>query len=36
MLLALQLIANRDCVWLLRRWEAVDLGATSKHDFSRG
>ena len=26
MLLALQLIANRDCVWLPRRWEAVDLG----------
>jgi hypothetical protein len=25
-LLALQLIANRDCVWLPRRWEAVDLG----------
>jgi hypothetical protein len=25
MLLALQLIANRDCVWLPRRWEAVDL-----------
>ena len=34
MLLALQLIANRDCVWLPRRWEAVDLeGPTSKHDF---
>ena len=26
MLLALQLIANRDCVWLPQRWEAVDLG----------
>ena len=24
--LALQLIANRDCVWLPRRWAAVDLG----------
>lgn len=33
MLLALQLIANRDCVWLPRRWEAVDLGATSKHEL---
>ena len=26
MLLALHLIVNRDCVWLPRRWEAVDLG----------
>src|SRR5688572_18945268 len=24
--LALQLIANRNCVWLPRRWEALDLG----------
>jgi hypothetical protein len=26
MLLALQLIANRDCVWLPRRWRAVEIG----------
>jgi hypothetical protein len=25
-LLALQLIANRDCVWLPRRWRAVEIG----------
>ena len=30
MLLALQLIANRDCVWLPQRWEAVDLGGDKR------
>ena len=35
-LLALQLIANRDCVWLPGAGRQWTWGATSKHDFSPG
>jgi hypothetical protein len=36
MLLALQLIANRDCVWLPRRWRAVEIGGEGQARFLRG
>jgi hypothetical protein len=36
MLLALQLIANRDCVWLPRRWRAVRLGGDHRARFLTG
>jgi hypothetical protein len=32
-LLALQLIANRDCVWLPRRWRAVEIGGDKQARF---
>src|SRR5918994_1515223 len=34
--LALQLIANRDCVWLPRRWRAVTLGGDHRARFLTG
>jgi hypothetical protein len=36
MLLALQLIANRDCVWLPRRWRAVEIGGEGQARFLSG
>jgi hypothetical protein len=36
MLLALQLIANRDCVWLPRRWRTVELGGERQARFLTG
>jgi hypothetical protein len=36
MLLALQLIANRDCVWLPRRWRAVEIGDNKQARFLTG
>jgi hypothetical protein len=36
MLLALQLIANRDCVWLPRRWRAVEIGGDKQARFLTG
>jgi hypothetical protein len=36
MLLALQLIANRDCVWLPRRWRAIELAGESHERFIAG
>jgi hypothetical protein len=36
MLLALQLIANRDCVWLPRRWRAVEIGGEKQARFLTG
>jgi hypothetical protein len=35
-LLALQLIANRDCVWLPRRWRALELGGEKRARFLTG
>jgi len=36
MLLAVQLIANRDCVWLPRRWRAVEIGGDKQARFLMG
>jgi hypothetical protein len=36
MLLALQLIANRDCVWLPRRWRAIELAGEGHERFITG
>jgi hypothetical protein len=36
MLLAVQLIANRDCVWLPRRWRAVEIGGDKQARFLTG
>jgi hypothetical protein len=36
MLLALQLIANRDCVWLPRRWRALEIGGDNQGRFLTG
>jgi hypothetical protein len=36
MLLALQLIANRDCVWLPRRWRAVEIGGDKQARYLTG
>jgi hypothetical protein len=35
MLLAFQLIANRDCVWLPRRWRTVEIGGAKEARFLR-
>jgi hypothetical protein len=35
-LLALQLIANRECVWLPRRWRAVEIGGDKEARFLTG
>jgi hypothetical protein len=36
MLSALQLIANRDCIWLPRRWRAVEIGGEKQARFLTG